>query len=128
VVFIHRFDALLNTHLRFHLYFHCVVVDGVFDGDAEGGVSFRPASGLAAPAIAEVETAVRRRLLRAVERRWLMLADDAQVMAEWEYGGDFSVDAQVATGIDNGHPRGHAFQGPSALPSRDCPRLKRKRY
>ena len=29
VVFIHRFGALLNTHL----HFHCIVVDGTFDTD-----------------------------------------------------------------------------------------------
>lgn len=91
VIFIHRFGALLNTHL----HFHCIVVDGVFEGDAEGGAVFHPASGLDAPAIGEVQTAVRRRLLRASLRRGLLSADDAQVMAEWEHGGGFSVDAQV---------------------------------
>ena len=30
VIFIHRFGALLNTHL----HFHCIVVDGVFEADA----------------------------------------------------------------------------------------------
>ena len=42
VVFIHRIGALLNTHL----HFHCVIIDGVFDVDAAGGVSFHPASTL----------------------------------------------------------------------------------
>ena len=56
VVFIHRFGALLNTHL----HFHCVVVDGVFDADAGGGVVFHPASGLDAPVIGEVQAAVRQ--------------------------------------------------------------------
>jgi hypothetical protein len=91
VIFIHRFGALLNTHL----HFHCVVVDGVFEGDAEGGVSFHPAAGLGPSAIGDVQTAVRRRLLRSALRRGLLSADDAQVMAEWEHGGGFSVDAQV---------------------------------
>jgi len=91
VVFIHRFGALLNTHL----HFHCIVIDGVFEADAQDGVTFQPASGVDAPAIAAVQATVRKRLLRAVERRGLLSADDAQVMAEWEHGGGFSVDAQV---------------------------------
>ena len=99
VVFIHRFGALLNTHL----HFHCVVVDGVFEAmtegngldHAEGGVSFHPAADLDASAIGEVQAAVRRRLLRSAQRRGLLSAVDAQVMAEWEHGGGFSVDAKV---------------------------------
>mgnify|MGYP000004326006 CR=1 FL=1 len=38
---------------------------------------------------------MRRRRLRAVLRRGLLSADDAQVMAEWEHGGGFTVDAKV---------------------------------
>jgi len=91
VVFIHRFGALLNTHL----HFHCVVVDGVLEADAGGGVTFHPADGLDASAIGEVQAAVRRRLLRAALRRGLLSAHDAQVMAQWEHGGGFSVDAKV---------------------------------
>ncbi len=90
-VFIHRFGALLNPRL----HYHCIVVDGVFDADAEGGVVFHPASGLDATAIGEVQSAVRRRLLRAVERRGLPSPEEAQIMAAWEHGGGFSVDAGV---------------------------------
>jgi len=91
VVFIHRFGALRGTHL----HFHCAVVDGVFEGDAGGGVTFHPAGGLDASASAEVQAAVRRQLLRAALRRGLLSADDAHVMAKWEHGGGFSVDAKV---------------------------------
>jgi len=91
VVFIHRFGALRGTHL----HFHCVVVDGVFEADAGGGVTFHPADGLDASAIGEVQAAVRRRLLRSALRRGLLSAHDAQVMAKWEHGGGFSVDANV---------------------------------
>ena len=38
---------------------------------------------------------MRRRWLRAVERRGLLSADDAQTMADWEHGGGFSVHALV---------------------------------
>lgn len=78
-----------------YLHFHAIVSDGVFEADAEGGAAFHPASGLDAPAVGEVQTAVRRRLLRSALRRGLLSADDAQVMAEWEHGGGFSVDAAV---------------------------------
>ncbi len=97
VVFIHRFGALLNTHL----HYHCVVVDGVFDADAEGGVAFHPASGLDATAIGEVQAAVRRRLLRAVELCCLLAPEDAQTMAAWEHGGGFSVGPGVCIVADD---------------------------
>ena len=45
VAFIHRFGSTLNAHL----HFHCVVIDGVFDATAAGGVVFHAASGLDAP-------------------------------------------------------------------------------
>ena len=103
MVFIHRFGALLNPHL----HYHCIVVDGVFDADAECGVVFHPASGLDATAIGEVQTDVRRRLLRAVERRGLLAPEDAQIMAVWEHGGGFSVDAgaRIEAGDRNGLER-----------------------
>ena len=84
------------------LRFHCVVVDGLIEADARSGVTFHPADGLDAWAIGEVQANVRRRLLRSALRRGQLAADDAQVVAEWEHGGGFSVDAQVATGTDNG--------------------------
>jgi hypothetical protein len=55
VIFIHRFGVLLNTHL----HFHCVLVDGVFEGDAGHGVTFHPVAGLDASAIGEVQATVR---------------------------------------------------------------------
>jgi len=72
-----------------------VVVDGVFEADATGRAVFHPASTLDVPAIGNVRAAVRRRLLSAALRRGLLSADDAQVMAEWEHGGGFPVDAKV---------------------------------
>ncbi len=56
---------------------------------------YHPASGLDAQAIGEVQAAVRQRLLRAVERRGLLSQEDAQIMAAWQHGGGFSVDAKV---------------------------------
>lgn len=51
----------MNPHL------HCVVIDGVFDA-AASGVVFRAVTGVYATAIARVQEAVRRRLLRAFVR------------------------------------------------------------
>ena len=60
-----------------------------------GGAAFYPASTLDVPAIGDVQAAVRRRLLRSALRHGLLSAQHAQVMAEWEHGGGFSVDAEV---------------------------------
>jgi hypothetical protein len=70
VVFIRCFGALLNPHI----HFHCIVVDGVFDADPDGGVVFHVAGGLDASAISAVQSAVRGRLLRTAERRGLLPA------------------------------------------------------
>lgn len=91
IVFIHRFNALLNAHP----HFHCVVVEGVFDADASGGEMFHEASGLDESAVTAVQAPVRRRVLRAAQRRGLLSDDAAQAMAEWAHDGGFSVDAQV---------------------------------
>ena len=91
VVFSHRCGALLNAHL----HCHCIVVDGVFAAAAGCGVTFHPATGLDEPALGAVQAAVRRRLLRVMTRRGLLPPEDAQVMAAWEHGGGFSVNAAV---------------------------------
>jgi hypothetical protein len=94
VAFIHRFGTLLNPHL----HFHCIVVDGVFNADADGSAVFHPASGLDTQAIADVQAKVRQRLLRLMTRRHLLEREEAQAMADWEHGGGFSVDADVRIG------------------------------
>jgi hypothetical protein len=91
VAFIHRFGSSLNPHL----HFHCVVIDGVFDSAATGGVIFTAATGLDANAIADVQACVRRRLLRVFVRRGLLSDDYARAMAQWQHGGGFSVNASV---------------------------------
>jgi len=78
-----------------HSIFHCVVIDGVFDATAAGGVVFHAAAGLDEPAVAAVRACVRRRLLRIFVRRGLLPGDDAQAMGQWEHGGGFSVDGSV---------------------------------
>jgi hypothetical protein len=71
------------------------VVDHVAGADATGGAVFHPATALDAQAIATVQAAVRRRVLRAIKRRGLLAPEDAQVMAAWDHGGGFSVGAEV---------------------------------
>ena len=44
---------------------------------------------------------MRRRLLRAVERRGLLSPEEARIMAAWEHGGGFSVDAGVRIEADD---------------------------
>jgi Putative transposase len=72
-----------------------VVIDGVFDSAATGGVVFHAATGLDAQAFAAVQECVRARLLRVFVRRGLLPAADAQAMAQWAHGGGFSVDASA---------------------------------
>ncbi len=91
MAFIHRFGSTLNPHL----HFHCVVIDGVFDAAAAGGVIFHAATGLDAQAFAKVQRRCAGGLLRVFVRRGLLPADDARAMAHWEHGGGFSVDASV---------------------------------
>jgi hypothetical protein len=91
VAVIHRFGSTLNAHL----HFHCVVIDGVFDAAAAGGVVFHAATRIDANAIAKVQARVRRRLLHVFVRRGLLPGDDAQAMGQWEHGGGFSVDGSV---------------------------------
>lgn len=101
VAFIHRFGSSLNEHV----HFHCCIVDGVFEptgigGTADGKVSvdFHAATGLDAAAIAQVQTQVRQRILRAFVRRGLIGKGDRDEMMGWEHGGGFSLDASVCIG------------------------------
>jgi hypothetical protein len=91
VAFIHRFGSTLNPHL----HFHCVVIDGVFDATAAGGVIFHAVTELDVDAITAVETCVRQRLLQSFVRRNLLSGDDSRAMGQWQHGGGFSVDGSV---------------------------------
>ncbi|WP_290652213.1 transposase [Aquisalimonas sp.] len=62
---IHRFGASLNAHT----HFSAVVIDGVFEPDSQQGVRFIAAEARDADTLREVQTQVRRRLLRAFVRR-----------------------------------------------------------
>jgi hypothetical protein len=98
VAFIHRFGSSLNGHVHFHV----CVVDGVFeevpgDTDAQSsppGVIFHPASAIDETAVAQVQTDLRRRILRAFVGRGLLESCDAKEMLGYQHSG-FSVDAGV---------------------------------
>ena len=82
------------------MHFHVCVVDGVFETlPNASGVRFHEATGLDEAAIAQVQSNVRKRLLRAFVARGHIEACDAKDMAarasSSSYGGGFSVDAGV---------------------------------
>ena len=88
VAFIHRFGSSLNGHMHFHV----CVVDGVFE--EVPGIIFHPASAIDATAVAQVQTDLRRRILRAFVGRGLLESFEAKEMLAYKHSG-FSVDAGV---------------------------------
>ena len=88
VAFIHRFGSSLNGHVHFHV----CVVDGVFEEVT--GIVFHPASAIDEAAVAQVQTDLRRRILRAFVGRGLIEKADAKEMLAYQHSG-FSVDAGV---------------------------------
>ena len=106
VAFIHRFGSSLNGHVHFHV----CVVDGVFEevaveGEADAqssppGIVFHPASAIDEAAVAQVQTDLRRRILRAFVGRGLLESRDAKEMQGYQHSG-FSVDAGVCIEADD---------------------------
>jgi hypothetical protein len=106
IAFIHRFGSSLNGHV----YFHMCALDGVFeevagqgdadacaDADAQSSppcIFFHPASAIDETAVAQVQTDLRRRILRAFAGRGLLGSCDAKDMLGYPHSG-FSVDAGV---------------------------------
>ena len=86
--------------------------DGVFEevageGDADAasgalspGIVFHPARGIDAPAVAQVQADLRRRILRAFVGRGLLACCDAKEMLAYQHSG-FSVDAGVLIEADD---------------------------
>jgi hypothetical protein len=91
VAFIHRFGSSLNEHTHFHV----CVIDGVFEPDPEQGARFIEVEELDADDAEAVQSQVRRRILRAFERRGLLEKEDRKEMEAWDHGGGFSLDASV---------------------------------
>jgi hypothetical protein len=97
VSFLHRFGSALNPHM----HFHCCVLDGVFEAEAEaepesgGAVRFREAVGLSAQEMAAVQAQLRRRVLRGFVRRGWLAQEARGEMQRWAHNGGFSLDAAV---------------------------------
>jgi Putative transposase len=91
-----------------HVHFHVCVVDGVFEevaGDTDAqysspGIVFHPASAIDATAVAQVQTDLRRRILRAIVGRGLLESCDAKEMLDYQHSG-CSVDAGVCIEADD---------------------------
>jgi hypothetical protein len=90
VAFLHQFGSSLNAHTHFHV----CVIDGVFEVTSEDGLAFFEATPDTAE-IAEVQTKIRRRVLRMFVQRGLIESDEAKTMLAWEHAGGFSVEASV---------------------------------
>ena len=90
VVFIHRFGALLNAHLHFHV----VVIDGVFFGEDAETLRFEEVR-LTPEAVQRLQATIRQRIVRLFVRRDLLDKTDGEVMCACERGGGFSLDAGV---------------------------------
>ena len=91
VSFFHRFGSSLNVHPHYHL----VVLDGVFSKADDSEIAFHEAYDLTPDRIAQVESVVRKRVLRYFRRQGLLDDLDAAGMLNWQGSGGFSVDASV---------------------------------
>ena len=99
MAFIHRFGCALNAHTHFHV----CAIDGLFEPKGEG-VHFHSAPAPSPDDVETVQAAVRRRILRAFQRRGWLERGDRLEMEQWPHGGGFSLDASV--GIAGADRRG----------------------
>jgi hypothetical protein len=103
VACIHRFGFSLKGHVHFHV----CAVDGVFEkevtdqGDTDAHapvraprVIFHPANGVNVDAVGQVQTTLRKRILRAFVGRGLLVGFEAKEMLAYKHRG-FSVDTSV---------------------------------
>ena len=100
LAFIQRFGSSLKGHEHFHV----CVVDGVFgkvavEGEADAqsslpGIGSHPASVIDPTAVAQAQTGLRRRILRAFVNWGLLESCDAKDLLDYQHSG-FSVDVGV---------------------------------
>jgi hypothetical protein len=110
VAFIHPFGSSLNEHV----YFHVCVVDGVFeevvdDPDAQSSspsIDFHPASAIDEPAVAQVQSTLRRRILRVFVGRGLIESVDAKEMPAWHFRRRGASAPLPRRGTRQGHTKG----------------------
>jgi len=90
VVFIHRFGALLNAHLHFHV----VVIDGVFCGEEAETLRFEEVR-LTPQAVLRLQATIRKRIVRLFVRRGLLAKGDGEALCVSEHDAGFSLNAAV---------------------------------
>ena len=92
VAFVHRFGSFLNSHVHYHV----LVTDGVFSASAEDEEAiFHPAAALTAEDIETVQSRMRRRGLRYLERQGHLDSTAVHSLASVDHAGGWSVDASV---------------------------------
>ncbi len=90
VVFIHRFGALMNAHLHFHV----IVIDGMFWGKEAASLHFEETH-LSAEVLARLQPTPRKRTVRLFVRRGLVDSTEGEALRRCAHGGGFSLDAGV---------------------------------
>jgi hypothetical protein len=91
VAFVHRFGSYLNSHVHFHV----LVTDGVFSSGADGEAVFSPALDLDNDDFRAVQTKMRRRGLRWMQRYGHLDPAAVDTMDSVDHAGGWSVDASV---------------------------------
>ncbi|MFH1464836.1 MAG: transposase, partial [Pseudomonadota bacterium] len=91
VAFEHRGGSFLNENYHWHVR----VTEGVFAPDGQEGAEFFQATNLTAADVLQVETQVRRRVLRLLQRRGALDQAAVDDMLSWKHQGGFSLDAST---------------------------------
>ncbi len=91
VAFVHRFGSTLNSHVHYHV----LVTDGVFSAAGDGGAVFHPACDLDADDFQAVQTKIRKRGLRWLQRHGHLDSAAVHVLDAASHAGGWSVDASV---------------------------------
>jgi hypothetical protein len=80
-----------------------ILIDGLFESDPLQGVRCIAAPALAAGDAETLQAKVRRRILRAFQRRGILEKYERMEMELWEHGGGFSLDARVRIAANERH-------------------------
>jgi hypothetical protein len=91
VAFVHRFGGYLNRHVHFHV----LVSDGVFSAGTDGEAIFHPALDLTWADIAAVQSQLRRRGLRWLQRHGHLDDETVHTLDSADHAGGWSVDASI---------------------------------
>jgi len=92
VAFVHRFGSYLNSHVHYHV----LVTDGVFSADGGGGAVFHPACDLDVADFQSVQTKIRKRGLRWLQRHGHLDSAAVHALDAVDHAGGWSVEASVS--------------------------------